>query len=106
MQLDDMEERQQLDKGRKPSKSGVEEKIVNVDIIAWTPADMTGIPKAITEHSLDTYPHIEPKAQKKRSLAPNKRKVVTDEVNEWLIRRVIYPTWFANPMLVKKVDGS
>ncbi|GJU46547.1 reverse transcriptase domain-containing protein [Tanacetum coccineum] len=36
------------------------------------------------EHSLDTYPHIEPKVQKKKSLAPDKRKVVTDEVNEWL----------------------
>ncbi|GJV67645.1 reverse transcriptase domain-containing protein [Tanacetum coccineum] len=74
----------QLDKERKPPKSGVEEKIVNVDVFAWTPSDMTGIPRAITEHSLDTYPHIEPKAQKKRSFALDKRKVVTDEVNEWL----------------------
>ncbi|GJS13673.1 reverse transcriptase domain-containing protein [Tanacetum coccineum] len=140
MQLDDMEERRQLDKNRKPPKSGAEEKIVindyypeqlvtirgglfaecrhalihtlqkNVDIFAWTPADMTGIPRAITEHSLDTYPHIEPKEQKKRSLAPDKRKVVIDEVNEWLkagiVRRVRYPTWVANPVLVKKVDGS
>ncbi|GJU43732.1 reverse transcriptase domain-containing protein [Tanacetum coccineum] len=114
MQLDDMEERRQLDKGRKPPKSGIEEKIMvndnyqkqlvtirgglsaecrhalihtlrkNVDIFAWTPADMTGIPRAITEHSLDIYPHIEPKAQKKRSLAPERKKVATDEVNEWL----------------------
>ncbi|GJU46539.1 hypothetical protein Tco_1203805 [Tanacetum coccineum] len=76
--------RRQLDKGRKPPKSGVEEKIVNIDVFAWTPSDMTGIPRAITEHSLDTYPHIEPKAQKKRSLTPDRRKVVTDEVNEWL----------------------
>ncbi|GKE81361.1 reverse transcriptase domain-containing protein [Tanacetum coccineum] len=140
MQLDDMEERRQLDKGRKPPKSGVEEKIVvndnypeqlitiggglsaecrhalintlrmNVDIFAWTSADMTGIPRAITEHSLDTYPHIEPKAQKKRSLAPDRRKLVTDKVNEWLkagiVRRVRYLTWVANPVLVKKVDGS
>ncbi|GJU05758.1 reverse transcriptase domain-containing protein [Tanacetum coccineum] len=82
----------------------------NVDIFAWTPADITGIPRAITEHSLDTYPHIEPKAQKKRSLATYRRKVMTDEVNEWLkagiIRRVRYPTWVANPVLVKKVDRS
>ncbi|GJW58974.1 hypothetical protein Tco_0105705 [Tanacetum coccineum] len=114
MQLDDMEGRRQPDKGRKPPKSGTKEKIVvndnypeqlvtiggglsaecrhtlihtlrkNVDIFAWTPADITGIPKAITEHSLDTYPHIEPKAQKKRGLDPDMRKVVTDEVNEWL----------------------
>ncbi|GJS31302.1 hypothetical protein Tco_0491922 [Tanacetum coccineum] len=82
MELDNMEERRQLDKGRKPPKSGVEKKIVNVDIFAWTPADMMGIPRAITNHSLDTYHHIEPKAKKKRSLAPDRRKVVTDEVNE------------------------
>ncbi|GJZ73042.1 reverse transcriptase domain-containing protein [Tanacetum coccineum] len=56
----------------------------NVDIFSWTLADMTGIPRAITEHSLDTYPHIKPKVQKKRSLALDRRKVVTDEVNEWL----------------------
>ncbi|GJV56002.1 reverse transcriptase domain-containing protein [Tanacetum coccineum] len=53
---------------------------------------------------------MEPKVQKKRSLAPDRRKVVTDEVNEWLkagiVRRVRYPTWVANPVLVKKVDGS
>ncbi|GJY41297.1 hypothetical protein Tco_0428567 [Tanacetum coccineum] len=80
---------------------------LNVDIFAWTPADMTGIPRAITEHSLDTYPHIEPNAQKKRSLASDRRKVMTDKVNEWLkagiVRWVRYPMWVANPMLVKKM---
>ncbi|GJY68326.1 reverse transcriptase domain-containing protein [Tanacetum coccineum] len=39
---------------------------------------MTGIPQEITEHRLDTYPHIEPKVQKKRSLAPDRRKVKVD----------------------------
>ncbi|GJT11643.1 hypothetical protein Tco_0858685 [Tanacetum coccineum] len=110
MKLYDMEERQQLDKGNKLPKSSVEEKIVNVDIFAWTLADMMDIPHAITEHSLDTYPHIEPKVKKKISLAPDKRKVVTDEVNEWLkagiIRRMRYPLWVSNPELVKKLDGS
>ncbi|GKB12574.1 reverse transcriptase domain-containing protein [Tanacetum coccineum] len=137
MQLDGTEGRRQLDKGRRLPKYSVEEKIVindnypeqlitiggglsaecrhalihtllkNVDIFAWTPADMTGIPRVITEHSLDTYPHNEPKAQKKRSLAPDRRKVVTDEVNKWLkadiVRRVRYLTWVANPVLVKKM---
>ncbi|GJS47295.1 reverse transcriptase domain-containing protein [Tanacetum coccineum] len=75
MQLDDVEERQQHDKGRKPPKSSVEENIV-----------------------------------KKRSLAPDRKKVVTDEVNKWLkagiVKRVRYPSWVSNPVLVKKVDGS
>nr|GEU28990.1 reverse transcriptase domain-containing protein [Tanacetum cinerariifolium] len=140
MQLDDMEERRKLDKGKKPPKSSVKEKIVvkdnspeqlitiggglstkcrhaqihtlrkNVEIFKWTLADMMSIPQAIIEHSLDTYPYIKPKVQKKRSLAPDRRKVVTDEVNEWLksgiVRRVRYSSWIANLVLVKKVDGS
>ncbi|GJT86671.1 reverse transcriptase domain-containing protein [Tanacetum coccineum] len=97
MQLDDMEERHAL----------IHTLQKNIDILAWTPANMTGIPQAITEHSLDTYPYIEPKVQKKRSLAPDRRKVVTDEVNEWLkagiVRRVRYPSWVANPVLVKEM---
>ncbi|GKA89483.1 hypothetical protein Tco_0811295 [Tanacetum coccineum] len=136
MKLDDMEERH---KRKKLPKSSVEEKIVvndnypeqlvtirgglsakcrhalihtlrkNVDIFAWTPANMTGIPWAITEHSLDTYPHIEPKVQNKISLALDRRKVVNDEVNEWIkvgiIRRVRYPSWVANLVLVKKLKN-
>ncbi|GJR90732.1 reverse transcriptase domain-containing protein [Tanacetum coccineum] len=86
MQLEDVEERQQLNKGRKPLKFSVKEKIV-----------------AIMKHRLDTCPHIELKVQNKRSLAPNRRKVVTNEVNKWLkariMRRVRYPSWVANPAL-------
>ncbi|GJR39628.1 hypothetical protein Tco_1215312 [Tanacetum coccineum] len=59
----------------------------NVDVFAWTPPDMTGIPQVITEDRLDTYPYIEPKVQKKRSLALDRKKV-------------------SNPVLVKKVDRS
>nr|GEW86251.1 hypothetical protein [Tanacetum cinerariifolium] len=33
----------------------------HADAFAWTPADMTGIPRSIAEHELKTYPHIEPK---------------------------------------------
>ncbi|GJT46053.1 hypothetical protein Tco_0954768 [Tanacetum coccineum] len=78
----------------------------HTDAFAWTPADMTGIPRFIAEHELKTYPHIEPMVQRKRSIAPDRRKVVKDEVAEWLkagiVRRVRYPTWVANPVLVKK----
>ncbi|GJU04038.1 reverse transcriptase domain-containing protein [Tanacetum coccineum] len=59
----------------------------HADAFAWTPADMTGIPRFIAEHKLKTYPHIEPRVQRKRSIAPDKRKV-------------------ANPVLVKKPDDS
>ncbi|GJX16804.1 reverse transcriptase domain-containing protein [Tanacetum coccineum] len=52
----------------------------HADAFAWTPAYMTGIPCSVIEHELKTYPHIEPKVR--------------------------YPTWVANPVLVKKSDDS
>ncbi|GKC65007.1 hypothetical protein Tco_1097605 [Tanacetum coccineum] len=56
----------------------------HADAFTWTPADMTGIPRSIAEHELKTYPYIEPRMLRKRSIAPNKRRVVKDEVTEWL----------------------
>ncbi|GKA02714.1 reverse transcriptase domain-containing protein [Tanacetum coccineum] len=71
---------------------------------------MTGIPHFIAEHQLKTYPYIEPRVQKKRSLSPDRRKVVKEEVEEWLksriVKRVQYPTWVANPILVKKANSN
>ncbi|GKC56652.1 hypothetical protein Tco_1084250, partial [Tanacetum coccineum] len=52
----------------------------HADAFARTPADMTEIPRFIAEHKLKTYPHIEPGVQRKRSIAPDRRKVVKDEV--------------------------
>ncbi|GJR89568.1 hypothetical protein Tco_0213579 [Tanacetum coccineum] len=37
----------------------------HADAFAWTPADMTGIPRFVAEHELKTYPHIEPRVQRK-----------------------------------------
>ncbi|GJR86179.1 reverse transcriptase domain-containing protein [Tanacetum coccineum] len=82
----------------------------HVDAFAWTPTDMTRIRRVIAERELKTYPHIEPWVQRKRSIAPDRRKVVKDEVIEWLkagiVRRIRYLTWVANPILVKKPDNS
>ncbi|GKD82204.1 reverse transcriptase domain-containing protein [Tanacetum coccineum] len=45
-----------------------------------------------------------------KTLSPDIRKVVKDEVTEWLkagiVRKVRYPTWVANPVLVKKPENS
>jgi hypothetical protein len=30
---------------------------VNADIFAWSPSDMPGIPREVTENSLDILPH-------------------------------------------------
>nr|GEU73261.1 hypothetical protein [Tanacetum cinerariifolium] len=52
----------------------------HADAFAWTLADMTRIPRCITEHELKTYHHIEPRVQRKRSIAPDRRTIVKDEV--------------------------
>nr|GFA49786.1 reverse transcriptase domain-containing protein [Tanacetum cinerariifolium] len=43
----------------------------------------------IAEHELKTYPHIEPRVQRKRSIAPDKIKVVKEEVEEWLKAEIV-----------------
>ncbi|GKE61168.1 hypothetical protein Tco_1511535 [Tanacetum coccineum] len=64
--------------------------IPNVDVFAWTYADMTGIPRTImvggksfnTEHKLNEYNHIKPIKQKRRGLGSDRNKVACREVEE------------------------
>ena len=48
--------------------------------------------------------------QKKRNFAPERSKAITQEVEKLfsmdILKEVFYPTWLANPMLVKKPDNS
>ncbi|GJV81895.1 reverse transcriptase domain-containing protein [Tanacetum coccineum] len=48
--------------------------------------------------------------EQKRSKGAEREPIVIKEVEEWvnagIIRLVKYPTWIANPILVKKADGS
>ncbi|GKC93076.1 hypothetical protein Tco_1158518, partial [Tanacetum coccineum] len=89
----------------------------NVDVFAWTYADMMGIPRTImvrgkpfnTEHKLNEFKHIEPVKQKKRSLAPERIKAIHKEVEELMkasiLREVKYQMWVSNLVMVKKDDG-
>ncbi|GKE51551.1 reverse transcriptase domain-containing protein [Tanacetum coccineum] len=82
----------------------------NKDVFAWEPVDMTGVPKRIIKHSLNVSPADKLVAQKRRIFSKEKKQVITREVFEWLkariVRRVKYPTWISNPVLVQKPDGS
>ncbi|GJZ95464.1 reverse transcriptase domain-containing protein [Tanacetum coccineum] len=84
--------------------------INNMEVFAWEPSDMTGVPRRIIEHSLNVNPSLEPFCQKRRTFSPEKSKAVTNEVAEWvragIVRPVKYPTYISNPVLVKKCDGS
>ncbi|GJU74428.1 reverse transcriptase domain-containing protein [Tanacetum coccineum] len=82
----------------------------NMEVFAWEPADMTGVPRKVIEHALNVNPSLDPVCQKKRTFSPEKSGAVTKEVTEWvkagIVRPVKYPTYISNPVLVKKCDGS
>ncbi|GJS58313.1 hypothetical protein Tco_0653097 [Tanacetum coccineum] len=44
--------------------------INNMEVFAWEPSDMTGVPRRIIEHSLNVNPHWDPVLQKGRTFSP------------------------------------
>ncbi|XP_071695301.1 uncharacterized protein [Rutidosis leptorrhynchoides] len=82
----------------------------NTDFFAWKEADMTGVQREIAEHKLNANPSLTPVRQKKRGMAPKRSEWLKAEVDKLvkanILREVRYQTWVANPVLVKKPDGS
>nr|GFC10213.1 reverse transcriptase domain-containing protein [Tanacetum cinerariifolium] len=54
----------------------------NLDIFAWQPSDMTGVPRSITEHRLNVREGYPPIWQKKRGQAPERTKAIQTEVEK------------------------
>ncbi|GJT33955.1 hypothetical protein Tco_0924374 [Tanacetum coccineum] len=82
----------------------------NLDIFAWQPSDMTGVPRSITEHRLNIREGYPPVRQKKRGQAPERAKAIQVEVQKLveagILREVYYHDWLSNPVMVKKHDAS
>ncbi|GKB09538.1 reverse transcriptase domain-containing protein [Tanacetum coccineum] len=90
----------------------------NVDVFTWTYSNMTGIHKMLmvdgkpfgTEHKLNEYKHIEPIKKKRKGLASERNAAACKEVDELvkagILREAKYPTWVANPVMIKKSDGG
>ena len=72
--------------------------------------DMGGIDPTVITHRLNASPSFKPVKQKWRSLAPERKKAISEEVGKLLqagaIREVEYPEWLANVVLVKNVNGK
>nr|GEV78935.1 reverse transcriptase domain-containing protein [Tanacetum cinerariifolium] len=87
-------------------KEGILKK--NIDIFAWEPTDMMGVPKRIIKHTLNANPSVTLVSQKQRILSLKKSQTVIKGVAEWLkasiVRPVRYPTWISVLVLVKKAD--
>ncbi|XP_076925988.1 uncharacterized protein LOC143589007 [Bidens hawaiensis] len=63
----------------------------NVDIFAWQPADMTGVPLKIAEHKLRVNPAFTPFVQKKRKMGPKQTKAMNEQVQDLLHAGIIRP---------------
>ena len=78
----------------------------NADIFAWSPSDMPGIPRDVTEHSLDIRPNSKLVKQRLRRFDELKRRAIGEELQKLLatgfIKEVFHPEWLANPVLVTK----
>nr|GEU62915.1 ribonuclease H-like domain-containing protein [Tanacetum cinerariifolium] len=82
----------------------------NLDIFAWQPSDMTGVPRSVAEHRLNIREGYTPVRQKKRGQAPERARAIQAEVQKMvdarIMREVYYHDWLSNPVMVRKYDGS
>ncbi|KAJ9542559.1 hypothetical protein OSB04_029065 [Centaurea solstitialis] len=80
------------------------------DCFAWSHEDMVRIDPNIISHKLNVDPTFKPIKQKRRKFAPERNKVINDEVDNLLktgkIREVKYPDWLANVVVVQKKNGK
>ena len=71
---------------------------------------MGGIDSAVITHRLNVSPSFKPAKQKRMSFAPERQKVINEEVSKLLqanaIRKVEYPEWLATVVVVKKENGK
>ncbi|GJZ82320.1 reverse transcriptase domain-containing protein [Tanacetum coccineum] len=95
------------EKGRKELCSLLKQ---NLDIFAWKPADMMGVPRNIAEHRLNIREGYSPVKQKKIGQAPERNKVIQEQVEKLvdagIMKEVPYHNWLSNPVMVKKHDKT
>jgi hypothetical protein len=82
----------------------------NAEVFAWSPSDMSGIPRDVAEHSLDIRAGARPVKQHLCRFDEKKRRAIGEEVHKLMaagfIKEVFHPEWLANPILVKKKGGK
>ncbi|GJS18579.1 reverse transcriptase domain-containing protein [Tanacetum coccineum] len=61
----------------------------DLDIFAWQPSDMTGVPRSIAEHKLNIRKGYSPVRQKKRGQASERAKAIQAEVQKLVEARIM-----------------
>ena len=82
----------------------------NIDVFVWQPSDIPGVPREVIEHHLVVFPHARPVKQKVRKQALEGQQFIAEEIKKLevagLVRGVLHPTWLANPVVARKVNGK
>ena len=79
-------------------------------MFAWQPSDILGVPREVIEHHLVVCPHARPAKQKVRKQALERQQFIAEEIKKLeaagLVRGVLYLTWLANLVAVRKANGK
>ena len=82
----------------------------NIDVFTWSHEDMSGINPSVITHRLNVHPSSKPVQQKKIVFAPNRDNAIKEKVQKLtlakFIRKVYYPDWLANVVMVKKENSK
>nr|GEV36236.1 reverse transcriptase domain-containing protein [Tanacetum cinerariifolium] len=80
----------------------------NLDVFAWQPSDMTGVPRSVAEHRLNIQEGYSPVRQKKRGQAPERAKAIQAEVQKLveagIMREVYYHDWLSNLVMIQLAE--
>ncbi|GFZ00544.1 hypothetical protein Acr_14g0001790 [Actinidia rufa] len=78
----------------------------NSDVFAWSQGDVPGIDPEVAMHKLFTKPDCSPVRQKRRKFAPERLKVIEEEISKLIKAKVVreahYPDWLANVVVAPK----
>nr|GEW01801.1 reverse transcriptase domain-containing protein [Tanacetum cinerariifolium] len=82
----------------------------NLDIFAWQPSDMTGVPQSVAEHRLNIQEGYSPVRQNKRGQASECAKAIQAEVQNLveagIMREVYYHDWLSNLVMTTFHTGQ
>jgi hypothetical protein len=69
----------------------------NIDIFAWSPSDLLGIPREVTKHALEIRAGSKPVKQRLHRFDEEKCKIISEEVHKLLkagfIKEVHHHEW-------------
>ncbi|XP_066160631.1 uncharacterized protein [Oryza sativa Japonica Group] len=98
------------DMGEEEVESILEVLKKNIDIFAWSPNEVGGVPTDLIMHHLAVKPDIKPRKQKLRKMSADRQEAAKAEIQKLLragvIQEIDHPEWLANPVLVRKSNGK